>query len=879
VDISGDLQCQAILNGLRDLESVLDGPLASKALDLTENATTSRQKDLLIRLKKSLEQYVERTGDLVYIALIGHFSSGKSSTINSLLNLWGKPSQRDVDLNPTDKAITLITHEKNATSLLGVVNQGSVPIKMQPIESELLSGMVLADTPGTGDPHLVEELARDFLPICDLVLFFFSAASPLDSTDIPLLMELHRRLPFIPLRFVITRADELRSDPHQPISNSNFDVGKAAAFIADVMSRITLLLKPSKYSDKDFLLIDNKAQFNVDVLRSDLLNRADPANLSSRITMHSHKVKFFQTTAESLRQFFASFVEAKLNELNRVVSTGEKNIQKYHEAVSIANSNLTKSWFDQHNALQELKSKATERTKSLSELPASVFDFEPASKLFSEIRSDITRQTSSVAEQIQQQVTQSGLEQLKRHLSQVRRAVATADLDSMSPQDHGLSPITIEWTFGDTEIIQVNYLARKVDDARHKLSTLVLGIATDTRRFLEDIQRTIQHRQVIGKCEEIVSDAQISLARDLDVYFQSVQVYRTGVIAMTSMSSIAKLGISEELDQIETEFTDEDKESIKLTTKQSLFPSFDDVLAAATTKLAGISERIRSILSGSGSIQFEQPPSALARIELAASEKLLAFISEVKDELQRETNEFITGLQAKLAGVIATVRDDYDKDRTAAQRAREVRYVKMGAVTGLITVIAYIIYHWINHPVGQSVPAVLVWGVLANLIGDAIGLGVAWFRDTYPETKRQIKERHAAVLHSQINTTINEALKAHQFSVLQVPTLGKKLEKIYSTLISPLGDAWQATVEEQYRDVRSWISSYQEIRRSYLAVVEGFAKDCGRYFEDAEQNLATLKSAAHSIQERAIEPSFVLLARTSDQLQQVKNEINMIGFD
>jgi hypothetical protein len=34
--------------------------------------------------------------------------------------------------------------------------------------------------PGTGDPELLQEIARDFLPICDGILFLFSSASLLD---------------------------------------------------------------------------------------------------------------------------------------------------------------------------------------------------------------------------------------------------------------------------------------------------------------------------------------------------------------------------------------------------------------------------------------------------------------------------------------------------------------------------------------------------------------------------------------------------------------------------------------------------------------------------------------------------------------------------
>jgi predicted GTPase len=187
-----DVQAQAILTGLEALASLLENPLARDALDLAEKtgrAQTHAHYTLLRRLRKSLSQYLERHGNLFYIGLLGHFSSGKSSTINSLLGLWNTDNERATDLNPTDTTITLVTLEDNIKSLLGVIKEGNVTIRSQALHSPVLENIVLADTPGTGDPLLIQEIARDFLPICDVILFFFSAASPLDQTDTPLLTE------------------------------------------------------------------------------------------------------------------------------------------------------------------------------------------------------------------------------------------------------------------------------------------------------------------------------------------------------------------------------------------------------------------------------------------------------------------------------------------------------------------------------------------------------------------------------------------------------------------------------------------------------------------------------------------------------------------
>jgi hypothetical protein len=213
-----DLQAQSISAGLTKLQGLLEKPVATGALELGKNAAAAKEYDVLRRLQRSLLQYLERNGALFYTGVLGHFSAGKSSTINSLLDTWNSKYERVTDLNPTDTTITLITKDKNASSLVGVIREGHVTIRLEPVDSPFLDEIVLVDTPGTGDPQFIEEVARDFLPICDLILFVFSATSPLDKSDVPLLLELHNRLPFVPIHFVVTRTDELRTNENSPLT-------------------------------------------------------------------------------------------------------------------------------------------------------------------------------------------------------------------------------------------------------------------------------------------------------------------------------------------------------------------------------------------------------------------------------------------------------------------------------------------------------------------------------------------------------------------------------------------------------------------------------------------------------------------------------------
>jgi ribosome biogenesis GTPase A len=113
-----NIQCKKILEGINRLDSYLQENIAKEALDLDSNFETTRHQELLVRLKKSLLQYSERDKQLTYIGIMGHFSTGKSSTINSLLAI-GEDSEeaRKVGLNPVDKTITLITHSENKDSI------------------------------------------------------------------------------------------------------------------------------------------------------------------------------------------------------------------------------------------------------------------------------------------------------------------------------------------------------------------------------------------------------------------------------------------------------------------------------------------------------------------------------------------------------------------------------------------------------------------------------------------------------------------------------------------------------------------------------------------------------------------------------------------
>jgi len=429
-----DIQCKKIADGLKVTKNLLSHDLANTVFELNSNLSTGRNYDQLIRLERSLLHYIERKGDLLYIGFIGNFSSGKSSTINSLLNLWSTNDERKVDQNPTDRDITLITHKKNKHSLIALKGEGALPIRTDFFELELLKNVCYADTPGTGDPLLLNEMVRDFLPVCDLIMYFFSAANPFNESDIPFLEKKHVKLPFVPIKFIITRADEFKIDRNKPLSPQNYDREQTTIFIAELTSRIGKILSGTQYKSDDFFIIDNKVGFGIKELDDFLRQQADVQNSNKRIAMHSHKVNYFLTNSIGIQKFFCSFLEEKVAVLEKIVNNAKSIIADYHENVQITNNELTKNWLEYSSKVEDIRfdlSKKLSKSRDEIYLPDNPWDIQE----LSEWQIKNTKEINSIAEQqaneIVQTTTSHTSAQLMDYLKSFKTKVSELDISKI----------------------------------------------------------------------------------------------------------------------------------------------------------------------------------------------------------------------------------------------------------------------------------------------------------------------------------------------------------------------------------------------------------------------------------------------------------------
>lgn len=125
-----------------------------------------------------IESEATRLGDGFFMLVVaGEYNSGKSSLINALL---GK-SVLEEGPTPTTSQVTKLKY--SPVSQEPYLDGDGVLVRCEQVDL-LSTRLQIVDTPGTNaiDRHH-EALTRDFLPLCDIVLFVTSADRPFSESE------------------------------------------------------------------------------------------------------------------------------------------------------------------------------------------------------------------------------------------------------------------------------------------------------------------------------------------------------------------------------------------------------------------------------------------------------------------------------------------------------------------------------------------------------------------------------------------------------------------------------------------------------------------------------------------------------------------------
>ncbi|MCD8031332.1 MAG: hypothetical protein LUF85_11075 [Bacteroides sp.] len=199
------------------------------------------------------------------------------------------------------------------------------------------------DTPGSGDPSTFEEIVRDSLPLCDLLVYCMAATHPLTNADIPLLKEKEKHLANIPTLFLITRGNEFKINTLELLNESNFDSDKYTNFASELVARIKQVVEIELEYD-DFILIDNHEKYRIADLKEKIDFYCNPENYGNILRLHDHKIDYFTKTLKLIKEYFIGLITVKIETIEKYFSQAKLKLQEYEKNTLIGTDKMVNSW-------------------------------------------------------------------------------------------------------------------------------------------------------------------------------------------------------------------------------------------------------------------------------------------------------------------------------------------------------------------------------------------------------------------------------------------------------------------------------------------------------------------------------------------------------
>jgi len=282
------------------------------------------------------------------VALIGEFSSGKSSTINAIIGDEILP----IDFTPTTNLINEISFGndsyvelKDQPATKTALSQESVADLSSKHDNKRLSTVVrnmghsfdnfiLFDTPGTNDPSsLSDEVIFDLVGEVDIVLFILNANQAFRKSEVELLTKIIRKKDIDKFFFVLNHADTL--DEPYPVKKNFIES------LAKLMEQNTAELK-----NKVFMLSAKNALAGKKANDNDLLNASGLISLEKSIINYVSRAKE-DLLSEALKRdvvnqlaILYSSCEAFMDKLNGTYQKYQQQLDSIKHEISEFNGEI-----------------------------------------------------------------------------------------------------------------------------------------------------------------------------------------------------------------------------------------------------------------------------------------------------------------------------------------------------------------------------------------------------------------------------------------------------------------------------------------------------------------------------------------------------------
>ena len=366
------------LGSLHDAVNALNSPDSLLLLNIDEDlledpATTleyvarCRAWIQLRNIAKSIPDLLGQYDRVALVGFLGHFSSGKSSLINALLEVADNQNpgyKRDVGVHPTDTGITLITHRDHAQ-----VIRKSAYTAIDAVEVvhgpalDFLEHATLVDTPGLGNEAAEHETVARFLHLCHVLVITIDGRRPFadKDKDFELLNTAFNKLGGVPKLLVVTSAEEFLTS-----RKADFETGwlpeQADAFWVEAVERLG---RDSRFQDHlhrfataPRFFVDSKEGFNIDAVKDALLPIV--TDDAQRARIRQAQSEYVLSTAADALQVLLAYISTRSENLNRLL----REAQQRADGTATAVEELLESLESSFQAIMKRIEEARQATPS-----------------------------------------------------------------------------------------------------------------------------------------------------------------------------------------------------------------------------------------------------------------------------------------------------------------------------------------------------------------------------------------------------------------------------------------------------------------------------------------------------------------------------------
>jgi len=882
---NNDEICTALLSTIDNLTNTISSEESADMFDIKTDPESAKNYNELKRLRRSLEQYSNKLNGLFYIGFIGHFSAGKSSTINSLFDQVGSQGDRNTGLHPTDNEVTLITDTSNSSQLIGTHNRGELQVGTIYKESNYLKDKVIVDTPGSGDPSIVEEMVRDFLPICDVIVYVINAVMPLDTSDLPVLIKAHSKLPSVPIKFIVTRADEFILNRNKPFTVDNINAPKKDLFISELISRLSDSIKGLLINKEDILLIDNISGVGLDSLESFLSTSYNQDRLSY---LHSHKVKYYGESTSKFKKYFLEKLEAKDSSLSELVDTAKDNHENYQRIITITNSKLTENWSKKRTEFVNYKSEHSDWCSSHFsglDLPRKLLDTAIFKTEQEKLTKNINENALSFCESLERSLKHNLSSLITREKEKFERAIR--DSKENIPDS---SAEMISECFKEKPVYKgTSYpIPESLDSwVRHKFSSLSKFISnshlqlSNTVNLLHDL---VKQKEAMSNGDSLHTESVEQLDRMFDDFIQSIRLYRSGILALNARELAEKVGIVKAIEKLEDVETEQiKKDAWQRSLNEEMFPKYSATkqeleysLSALHIKLNELKIKQSDTLSKFTQTEVNNAISNIISQKRTAIEKLVTdSINSILSEFSNQHIPYVQKLESTINEILEKHKIESSRKIKEIRKNRFHSTLKYGISGFVIGSLAYTGYIYSDQPVPNSITAQVAIGLGINALFSLSGIFISKLFDTSSESTSKIIVEKVSNIAQDISDVFSDTkFEDWGFLSSRISSLKSSLSNELNGLANTsLFELRRDYLDNNYQKTQNFYNSIRQLSDDYLNDINKYMDYLSDYYADIDGNLDKLTNFAEMIKEDSILPSLQMFEERSSQIKDKKNNM------